>query len=100
MIAAVACCIGINRAWKFTLSASICEITQARVHSNAGFYVAAAPAYLGTAFALEARRAIPAFDALLLTWKTYRRAVRNILTCLVSIVFKRTRVTGDIRDSK
>ena len=55
---------------------------------------------MGTAFALEARRAVRAFDALLLTWKTYRRAVRNILTCFVSIVFKRTRVTGDIRDRK
>lgn len=54
------------------------------------------PAYLGTAFALEARRTVRAFDALLQTRKTYCRAVRNILTWLVSIVLKRTRVTGDI----
>ncbi len=100
MIAAVACSIGINRARELTLSASIREITQAGVHSNAGFYVAAAPAYLGTAFALEARRAVRAFDALLQTWKTYRRAVRNILTRLESIVFEGTCVTGDIRASK
>ena len=96
MIAAVACSIDINRARELTLSASIREITQARVHSNAGFYVAATPAYLGTAFALEARRAVRAFDALLQTRKTYRRAVRNILTRLESIVFEGTCVTGDI----
>ncbi len=96
MIAAVTCSISINRARELTLSASIREITQARVHSNAGFYAATAPAYLGTAFALEARRTVRSFDALLQTRKTYCRTVRNILTWLVSIEFKRTRVTGDI----
>ena len=96
MIAAVACSIGINQTWKLTLSASICKVTQTRVHSNAGSYAAAAPAYLGAAFALEARRAVRAFDTLLQAWKTYSRAVRNILARLVSIVFKRTCVTGDI----
>ena len=100
MITAVACSIGINRARELTLSASIREITQARVHSNAGFYVAAAPAYLGTAFALEARRTVRAFDALLQTRKTYRRTVRDILIWLESIVFEGTCVTGDIRASK
>ena len=69
MIAAVACSVDINRTRKLTLNASIREIAQTRIHFNARLNFAAAPAHLGTNFAFEAGRTVPALDTLIQTWQ-------------------------------